>query len=490
MTSNGRATRPGPAEVGRGRATGPPGPAIPRAPAAPLPVRWRGRPVWVEIDLDAVTENTRRVGHWVGPGTAIMAVVKADGYGLGAAQIARAALAGGASWLGVASVDEGVQLRDAAVECPILVLGPATPWEMGRAVVARLTITVHSLDVARALSAAARQCRVRAPIHLKLDSGLHRFGRNPDELVALAMSLSLLPGLRLEGLYTHFANADDPLDDFAGRQLELLLATRHRLAEAGITFALLHAASSAAVLDMPESHLDLVRVGIMLSGHYPAPLGHRPFALLPAVTVRAAVARVFAVAAGESVGYGRTYIAPGPRTLALVPIGYADGYHRALSNRGVMLVQGRRAPVAGRVSMDQVTIDVTDSPATAEGDPVVVAGWQGTEEVGFAELAERAGTIAYELLAHLGKRLPRVYLQGGEVAELTTLLGEEDLSLVGPLPGVPDAVYPVYAELPPAPLDQSWLDAPEEPAPAADEAPAAERPRRKGRSRGRRPRGE
>jgi alanine racemase len=162
--------------------------------------RWRGRPVWIEIDLDAVAENVRRIAAWVGPGTAVMAVVKADGYGLGAAQIGMAALAGGATWLAVASVDEGVQLREAGIDSPILVLGPATPWEMSRAVAARLTITVNSLDVARALSAAARQVRVRAPVHLKLDTGLNRYGRHPEELVALAQTLAAMPGLRLEGL--------------------------------------------------------------------------------------------------------------------------------------------------------------------------------------------------------------------------------------------------------------------------------------------------
>jgi alanine racemase len=435
--------------------------------------RWRGRPVWIEIDLDAVAENARRVTQWVGPATQVMAVVKADGYGLGAAQVGAAALAGGATWLGVASVDEGIALRDAGLDCPILVLGPSTPWEMARAVVARLTITVNSLDVARALSAAARQCRVRAPIHLKLDSGLHRFGRNPDELVALARAVAAMPGLRLEGLYTHFANADDPLDNFAARQLESLLALRYRLSEEGITFALLHAASSAAMLEMPESHLDLVRVGIVLNGHFPAPFIHRPFHLLPAVSVRARVARVLQVAAGDSVGYSRTYVAPTARTLALVPIGYADGYHRALSNRGYMLVGGCRAPVVGRVSMDQLTIDVTDCPPTREGDSVVVVGAQEGAEVSFTELGELADTISYELLTHLGKRLPRFYLRGGEVVELTTLLGAEDLSLMAPLPGLPNRLVPVYSDLPTQPVDrtQSWLDQ----APAPPAAPRRKR---------------
>ncbi len=389
---------------------------------------WRGRPAWVEIDLDAVAENVRRVLAWVGPRTRVLAVVKADGYGLGAVQIGTAALAGGATWLGVAAVDEGVALRAAGISAPILVMGPATPWETDRALAARLTLTVNSLEVAHALSAAADRYGLCAPLHLKLDSGLHRYGCAPDDLAALAVAVAALPGLRIEGLYSHFANADDPLDGYATAQLNRLSAMRARLATVGIYPALLHAASSAAMLELPESHLDLVRVGIVLSGHYPAPGIHRSVALLPTVTIRARLARVFPVAAGATVGYGRTYIAAGPRTLALVTLGYADGYHRTLSNRGWMLVGGRRVPVVGRISMDQCTLDVTEVPGVAAGDPVVVAGTQGAATLTLWDLAEAAGTIPYELLTHLSNRLPRLYYRGGAVVELTTLLGHSDLS--------------------------------------------------------------
>ena len=388
---------------------------------------WRGRPAWIEIDLDAVAENVRRVVAWVGPTTQVLAVVKADGYGLGAAQIGAAALAGGATWLGVAAVDEGVALRAAGLEAPILVMGPTTPWETARAVAARLTLTVNSLAVAHALAAAADQYGVRASLHLKLDSGLHRFGRAPDELAALAAQIATIASLRIEGLYSHFANADDPRDPYALDQLNCLLTMQTRLAALGIRPTILHAASSAAMLELPESHLDLVRVGIVLSGHLPAPGIHRPFDLLPVVTIRARLARVFPAAAGATVGYGRTYTATTPRTLALVTLGYADGYHRALSNRGWMLVGGQRVPVVGRISMDQCTLDVSDVPGVAEGDPVVVAGTQGDATLTLWDLAEAADTIPYELLTHLGKRLPRLYRRGGAVVEQTTLLGHEKI---------------------------------------------------------------
>jgi alanine racemase len=436
--------------------------AAPDAPDPPAP--WPGRPAWIEIDLDAVAENVRRVAATLAPGTRVMAVVKAEGYGLGAAQMAAAAQRGGATWLAVAAVDEGAQLRRAGLGGPILALGPTTPWEMRAAVAGRLTITVNDLAVGRALSLAAEQAGVRAPVHLKLDTGLHRFGRAPDALLALAREVAGLPGLRLEGLYTHFANADDPHDDYAARQLATLLHTRARLAGLGVAVPLLHAAGSAGILALPASHLDLARVGIMLTGHYPATGRAWPVDLLPVVAVRARLARVSDIPAGATVGYGRTYTAPAPRRLGLVPLGYADGYHRLLSNRAHMLVGGRRAPVVGRVSMDQLTLDVTDIPDAREGDPVVVVGRQGSEQITFDDLAALAETISYELLTHLGKRLPRVYLRGGEVTAVTTLLGEHGPAGERPAPPPPPGS--------PGPTDsaQAWGL---EPAPAAhDGAPA------------------
>ncbi len=450
--------------------------AVPAA-RPPEPPRWQGRPAWLEIDLDALRHNVRALTAWVTPGTRVMAVVKADAYGLGAVPVAEAALAGGAAWLGVASVEEGVQLRQAGIDAPILVLGPSTAWEMPQVVASRLTITLNDLEVARALAAVAFQCRVRAPVHLKLDTGLNRFGRHANELLALADAVAPVRGVRLEGLYTHFANAEDPVDDFAPRQLQRLLAVNRRLAARGHAIRLLHAASSSAILTMPAAHLDLVRAGILISGHLPAPgLGGVP--LRPAVTLWARIARLAHLDVGDTVGYGRTYQAPGPRTIGLIPVGYADGYHRALSNRGFVLIAGRRAPVVGRVSMDQITVDVTDVPGVREGDPVVVAGGTDPEGPGFETLADLAGTIAYELLTHLGRRLPRVYLRGGAVVELTTLLGNRDLSLLEPLGHAPAR---------PPPAAEGW-EAPGEGGPAWPEVRGVRgRTRRKRVQQARRP---
>jgi alanine racemase len=399
---------------------------------APLaqPVDWTGRPVWAEINLDAVSENVRRLKRWVGPGCAVMAVVKADAYGLGAAPIAEAARAGGATWLGVACVDEGVALREAGAAGPILVLGPVAPAEVSKIIAERLTITLNSREVALALSALALQCRVQVAVHLKVDTGLERYGRRPDDLVALADLVAGLPNLRLEGLYTHFADVDDL--DFTNRQLAVFAATRRRLEEHGLRPAILHAAASDATLQLPESHFDLVRVGIMLSGHYPSAGGRHSVALEPALTVRARLARVHTVGPGDTVGYGRTYQAPGPRTIGLVPLGYADGYRRVLSGRAWVGVWGRRCPVVGRISMDQLTVDVSAVPGVREGDPVVLVGRQGAEQITLDELAAAAGTISYELLTHLALRLPRVYLRDGQVVHVRTLLGSQDVSTLVP----------------------------------------------------------
>jgi alanine racemase len=392
-------------------------------------VDWTGRPAWAEINLDAVSENVRRLKRWVGPGCAVMAVVKADAYGLGAVQIAEAARAGGATWLGVACVDEGVVLRAAGVPGPILVLGPVAPAEVSKIIAERLTITLNSRDVALALSALALQCRVQVPVHLKVDTGLGRYGRRPDDALGLAELVTGLPNLRIEGLYTHFADVDD--QDYTQRQLSIFLSTRRRLEEHGLRPAVLHAAASDAALALPETHLDLVRVGIMLSGHYPSSAGRHSVVLEPAFTLRARIVRLHTVGTGETVGYGRTYHAPGPRTIALVPLGYADGYHRVLGGRGWVLVGGQRCPVVGRISMDQLTVDVTHVPGAREGDPVVLVGRQGAGQITLDELATAAGTISYELLSHLALRLPRVYLRDGQVVHVRTLLGDEEVSTLG-----------------------------------------------------------
>ncbi len=387
-----------------------------------------GRPVQAEIDLSAISSNVRAIKSVVGPRCKIMAVVKADGYGLGAPWVAGAALEGGASWLAVACVDEGVQLRRAGYSGRILVMGYVPPDEAAAAIANRLTLNLHRARTAYALEEAAHAAglpRGDVQVHIKVDTGLGRYGCLPEEFLPLVEEISRLPHLHIEGLNTHFANADSRDLSFAHEQLERFEELR-TLAEArGIVFEIVHAANSAAALALPEARFDMVRVGIMLSGYLPADHLEQFISLTRAVTLRSRLARVYEAGSGQGVGYGRTWKTQGRSTIGLVPVGYADGYSRLLSNRGEVLVHGVRCPVIGRVSMDQMGVDLTRVPAALEGDEVVLLGRQGTDEITADDLANWIGTISYEVLCGLSARVPRRYMRNGEPVEEYNLLGRK-----------------------------------------------------------------
>lgn len=385
-----------------------------------------GRPVRAEIDLSAVADNVRLLKSAVGVRTRVMAVVKANGYGLGAPWVAAAALEGGASMLGVACVDEGVELRRAGYNGPILVMSYVGPEEAETAVGNGLTLALHRARTALALNQAASACGMQprsVAVHIKVDTGLGRYGCLPQELISLAREVQRLPYLRLEGLMTHFADADSPDLSFAREQLNRFNWARREAQEHGIKFSLVHAANSAAALSLPESRFDMVRVGIILSGHLPSPALQGTLPLRRALTLRTRLARVYDVEAGDTVGYGRTWTAKRPSRIGLIPLGYADGYRRALSNRAEVLVCGMRCPVVGRVSMDQAAVDLTDVAQAAEGTEVVVIGAQGDQEITADEVARWADTISYEVLCGLAERVPRHYFHGGEPVEVCNLLG-------------------------------------------------------------------
>lgn len=385
-----------------------------------------GRYLRAEIDLSAITHNARAIKEMVGASCAIMAVVKANGYGLGATQVARAALDGGATWLAVARADEGVLLRLAGIVAPILVMGYFAPDEADKIVAFRLTPVLHRPDAALALDKAARN-RKEPPgsvsAHLKIDTGLGRFGCSPEELGSLATLVASLPSLRIEGLMTHFASADSADLSYTRAQLALFARLNDELTEAGIRVPLRHAANSAAAISLPEARLDMVRTGIALTGHYPSPSLARKIVLRPAVTLRAYLVRCFKVKKGESVGYARTWIAERPTTIGVVPAGYADGYPRLLSERAVVLVGGRRCFVVGRVSMDQLAVDLGGLDDAREGDEVVLFGQQGEEFIGADEIAGWARTISYDILTGITPRVPRWYYRDGQLVEQCDLLG-------------------------------------------------------------------
>jgi alanine racemase len=378
----------------------------------PLPAD--DRPCWLDVDLDAVAANVRAISEHVGDGTQVCAVVKADGYGLGAVAIARAALAAGAARLAVARVDEAAALRQAGIGAPILLIAGFAPNEAQAIVEHGVTPTVVDVDGAVLLARAAGRASRRISVHLKVDTGLTRYGAPPEQIPTLVRLLQRFPTVRLEGVYSHFASADEPDQSFTEEQLHRLYQVVEHVERDGWRPALVHAANSAAALSQPTTWLHMVRLGIALSGHYPSAHVPRTVRLQPAVALRARLLAVRDVKAGTSIGYSRTFVADRDFRVGLVPAGYADGVPRSHSNRAEALVRGQRAGLVGRVSMDQCVVDLTHAPDARAGDVVTLFGQDGAAAIPLDEYAGWSDTIVHEALCRIGPRVPRRYTQGGE----------------------------------------------------------------------------
>jgi alanine racemase len=364
---------------------------------------------WLEINLDAIEDNIRTVRQFVGPQTRVMAILKADGYGHGAIPVARAVARAGAAWLGVASAAEGAQLREAGVETPILILGAGFPEQAQEVVHHRLSQAVANGEVPEALSRAAVRAGTEVGVQIKVDTGMGRLGVMPHEVVPFARRLLSLPGLRLEGVFSHLATAEDEDTTFALEQFARFQEALGALEEAGIPVPMRHIANSAAALNFPQMHLDLVRPGLLGYGITPPGARGAPD-LRPALAWKSRIAFVKRVPAGTSLSYGRTYVTARETTVATLPVGYADGYCRLLSNRGIILVRGKHFPVAGRVCMDHILLDMGDEPDLHASEEAVLIGRQEGAEITANELADAQGTVVHEVVARLGKRLPRIYL--------------------------------------------------------------------------------
>lgn len=368
---------------------------------------------WAEISLPNLEHNYRALRGILPRGCRFLGVVKANAYGHGAIPVAKKLEELGAEYLAVACLDEAVELRQAGITAPILILG-LTPPEFAEELFRwSLTQTVQDLDAARALSDAAVKAGRPLKIHIKADTGMSRLGflcdedsaeRSAEEIVKVCS----LPGLEAEGIFTHFANADRD-EAYTMGQLTRFLDMVDKLDRRGVKFKIRHCAASAAVLNYPCTHLDMVRPGIALYGHYPDPSceGLDGPGLLPVMTLKTRVAAVRALPVGTCISYGCTHTLTRPSRLAVLPIGYADGLERLLSNRAEMLIHGRRVPVLGRVCMDLCMVDVTDLPAVGVGDEVIVFG----PELPLEEKADTVGTIQYELLCGVAPRVPRVYIE-------------------------------------------------------------------------------
>ena len=398
-----------------------------RPPAVP----WRGRATRAEIDLDVLTGNVEAIRGTLPAITGLVAVVKANAYGHGAVEVARTAVEAGAAGLAVATVGEGVALRRAGLAVPILILGAIDLTEVGRALRHDLAVAVGTAELLEAVQAAARgpgQAGAAA-VHVKIDTGMRRYGAVPEQAMALCRRVADDPRLDLAGVFTHFATADEDEgeDGFAAEQAALLATCLDRLEHGGIRPRAWHQANSAAAVRGMGGASSFARVGIALYGARPGPGVSLPNGVRPVMTLRSRVARAFELAQGDTVGYGRTYRADANERAALVPVGYADGYRRALSNDGWMGIGEGRAPVIGRVSMDQTVVRLPDGVGAAVGDEVVVMGGAGVGGGPSADdLAGFCGTIPYEIFTGIAARVPRLYLRSGQIVAMDDgVLAEE-----------------------------------------------------------------
>lgn len=382
-----------------------------------------GALVTADIDLDRIRKNTIRLNRLTGTDTAFMAVVKANAYGHGAVRVAKTALKNGASQLGVARLHEAMELRNAGIESPILVFGHVDPDQILPAAEHNLTLSVFHGETAKAYSVQAVQAGKRLDIHLKVDTGMGRVGMIVDDpadrtsrnnLIRQIRQITELPGIDAKGIYTHFAAADHKDPAYTLEQIRRFDSLLNDLETERIRFQIRHAANSAGLIGFPQAHYDMVRPGISLYGLYPSEdVGPSWVNLMPAMTLRSIISSVKKVPKGFKVSYGMTYETHKPTVLASVPIGYGDGFSRSFSSNGTMLVNGCRAPIVGRVCMDQTMIDVGDIPGVQTGDPVVIIGCQKDQEIRADEWAERSGTINYEIVTALTQRVDRVYSESG-----------------------------------------------------------------------------
>jgi len=370
------------------------------------------RPTWAEISLSALRQNYRNIKRVLTPGTQLMAVVKAEAYGHGAIECARALEAADADWFGVALIEEGVALRQAGITRPIFCVGGFWQGQAEEVVRHDLTSALFRLDQAEELDARAREAGRTANYHLKVDTGMGRLGVPVAEAAGFARSLKRFNRIRLDGLMTHFADAEGETVEFTLRQIAGFDETLAMLRDAGFDPTHRHLAASAGLHAYPDSHGTLARVGASLYGLTRDVLAARlpPLDVRPVMSLHSRIVLLKTLPAGESLGYGRTFTTRRESRIATIPIGYADGLRRALSNRGRVLVRGRFAPIVGRVSMDMTIVDVTDVPGAALGDDVVLIGAQGEHRIFAEDLAAEIGTSSYEIVSGVSSRVPRVYV--------------------------------------------------------------------------------
>ena len=374
-----------------------------------MPESPQGRPTLCWIDHDALRWNLRQIREKVGANVKILSMVKANAYGHGATAVAQTLAGAGGDAFGVATLEEGVELRQSGIHAPILVLAGAYEEQLAEFFAHSLTPVVHDLTRLERLEKAVRRRSATLNVHLKIDTGMGRLGLVAAESEAWIPELKNLAALRIEGVFSHFSHAESVDGDYTRRQLEIFNRVVERLRGEQIAPPLVHFANSAATITLPAAYFDMVRPGIMLYGVYPSAAMASQMILKPVLAWKTKILQLKKVPAGTSISYGQTFVTKRESMIATLPIGYADGYPRLLSNRGEVLVGGQRAKVAGRVCMDLTMIDVTDIRNVKQGDEVVLLGRQGDAEVSADQIAAWANTISYEILTSIGARVPRIH---------------------------------------------------------------------------------
>lgn len=375
----------------------------------PVPAR---RPTTAFIDLEALRFNYTQLKARIAKGVKVLAMVKANAYGHGAVEVTRTLEGMGCDMFGVALCEEGIELREAGIKAPILVMGGVYKGQIGSLIAFNLTPVVFDIDTATAIDEALRASGKKLPIHVKIDTGMGRLGLLPHQVAQSFRQLKGLKNLEVEGLLTHLAEADEEDKGFSREQLETFLRVMEVVNGLGFNPPLKHIANSAAIVDYPPSHFNLVRPGIMLYGSYPSRGFKDKIMLRPVMRLVTRIIQLKRVESGFSISYGRTYITEKETTIATIPIGYGDGYPRRLSGLGEVLVRGKRAPIVGAICMDLTMLDVTHIEGVSIGDEVVIIGRCGMDDITVEEVAERSGTIPYEILCGIGNRVPREYHEG------------------------------------------------------------------------------
>jgi len=367
------------------------------------------RPVWAEVNLDHIKFNLNQVKKNVPEETLIMAVVKADAYGHGVIPVAEAAVEAGDDRLAVALPEEGQELREAGFELPIQILGEVLPGQVSILVNNELIPTISKIETVELLDKLAEEKGITKKVHVKVDTGMGRIGVFPDNAVNFIKEIMSFKNIEIEGLMTHFAKADEEDKDYTYNQWDQFQMVIDRLSEENIEIPIKQAANSATIIDLPHMALNMVRPGIMMYGLRPSHEVDQDFTLKPALSWKAKIVYIKEVPPGTGISYGATYITEKKAKIATIPMGYADGYSRLLSNKGEVLINGQRAPIRGRVCMDQFMVDVTHIDDVKVGDEVILIGKQGNAEFSATEMADIIGTINYEITCDITKRVPRIY---------------------------------------------------------------------------------